>query len=250
MLLVQILSDLHLEFGGAEIKETNADVVVLAGDTHVGTKGVLWALENFKDKEVIYVMGNHEYYRKAIPKLTNKVKELTKGTNVHVLENDELVLDNVRFLGCTLWTDMQLFGNPHLSSLIAQQGMNDYKLIRVDPEYRKLKPADTIAYHHESKNWLDKKLKESDMKTIVVTHNGPSVLSVPARFSGDRLNAAFVSTMDNFIYERKPYMWIHGHTHDSCDYDIGETRVVCNPYGYKGYSTNKDFLSDLVFAIN
>ena len=84
---LQILSDLHIEFAPYEIVETDADVVILAGDIHLGDRGFKWAKENIRNKEVIYVLGNHEFYREATPRLFEKLKEKIKDTNIHVPEN-------------------------------------------------------------------------------------------------------------------------------------------------------------------
>lgn len=112
---IQLLRDLHIEFGSYRYPDVESDVVVLAGDIHTKTQGIQWALENITDKPVIYVLGNHEYYGKTYPKLIDTAKELAKGSNVHVLENEVLTLGGVNFLGCTLWTDFELFGDPRIA---------------------------------------------------------------------------------------------------------------------------------------
>ena len=95
---LHILSDVHVEFGPYDAPETDADVVVLAGDINVGRNGFDWAREQFPNKPVLYVLGNHEYYGEALPKFTDKLRELAEGTNVHILEQDSLTLDGVTFL--------------------------------------------------------------------------------------------------------------------------------------------------------
>ena len=122
---LHVLSDLHIEFGNFEIPVTNADVVILAGDIHVGTKGIEWATEAIKGIDVIYIIGNHEYYRGALPKLTDKINSISKHTNVHVLENDAITIGNVKFLGCTLWGDFHLLNNLDVSANTAAEKMND-----------------------------------------------------------------------------------------------------------------------------
>ena len=109
---LQILSDLHLEFAPCQIVNTDADVVILAGDIHLGDRGYKWAEQNIKNKEVIYVLGNHEFYKEATPRLFEKLKKETKGTNIHVLENESISIGGVKFLGCTLWTDFELLNSP------------------------------------------------------------------------------------------------------------------------------------------
>src|ERR1043165_2344612 len=84
---LHILCDLHLEFGSAKIPTTDADVVVLAGDIHLGREGRKWARSHFPDQPVIYVLGNHEFYRHSLPELTETLKRETDGSHIHLLEN-------------------------------------------------------------------------------------------------------------------------------------------------------------------
>ena len=238
---LHILSDLHIEFGKLELSKTNADVVILAGDIHVGEKGFAWAKENFGDQEVIYVLGNHEYYRGAIPKLTEKLKARSDGTNVHILENGALTIEGFQFLGCTLWSDFRLLNNLDIAVIGAQETMNDYRLIRLSPIYRKIRPSDTAIWHRKSRSWLKgelKKGKKEKKKTVVITHHAPSILSVPEQYKDDPLSASFASEMEKFIEETEADLWVHGHIHTSSDYHIGSTRVLCNPRGYADEPNN------------
>jgi Icc-related predicted phosphoesterase len=230
---LQILSDLHIEFAPYKFQQTDADIVILAGDIHLGDKGFKWASENIKDKEVIYVLGNHEFYREATPKLINKLRDKSKGTNIHVLENDSISIDGVRFFGCTLWTDFRLLNTMDISLAMAGQWMNDYKKIRVSPTYKKCRPSYTVVWHNRSKNWLFKKIqKYKESKIVVVTHHAPSIRSIPEKDRNDPLRAAYASNMDGVITSSKVILWIHGHIHTAFDYHIGETRIICNPLGY------------------
>ena len=108
---LHILGDLHLEFGAINIPATNADVIVLAGDIHVGREGLRWARKQFPGKPVVYVLGNHEFYRHSLPGLTETLKGETDGSHIHVLENSSVEINGYTFLGCTLWTDFQLSGD-------------------------------------------------------------------------------------------------------------------------------------------
>ena len=112
---LHVLSDIHIEFESFDAPATDADAVVLAGDIDIGRNGLDWALRQFPDKPVIYVLGNHEYYGKAIPRFTEKLREFAAGTNVHILEQEALSLDGATFLGCTFWTDFELFGDPRIA---------------------------------------------------------------------------------------------------------------------------------------
>ena len=248
---LHILSDLHIEFAKIDLPETNADIVILAGDIHIGQKGFAWAEENFKNQEVIYVIGNHEYYRGAIPKLTEKLKILSAGTNIHILENDALTIGNVRFFGCTLWSDFRLLNNLDIAIISAQDMMNDYRLIRLSPKYRRIKPSDTAIWHRKSRSWIEKELntgKNKKIKNVVITHHAPSNLSVPERYKNDPLSAAFASEMSDFISDTEIDLWVHGHIHDSSDYYIDKTRVLCNPRGY-AHEPNRDFIAGLTIDI-
>src|SRR5688572_22260382 len=144
---LQVISDLHQEFGFMDISFEGADLVILAGDINLGTKGIEWIKATITDIPVIYVLGNHEYYRGSYPKTLNKITELSYGTNVHVLENKSIVIDDVTFHGTTLWTDFELLGDPKINGSICQSNMNDYKLIRRDPSYSKLRSIDTYVIH-------------------------------------------------------------------------------------------------------
>jgi len=246
-LKIHILSDLHLEFAPFKPPTTKADIVVLAGDIHLGQKGLAWAKQSFPDKTVIYVLGNHEYYGNAIPKLTNKVREAS--SHVHILENERLDIEGFTFLGCTLWTDFKLFGDPRLAGYHAQTMMNDYHKIRVSPEFRKLRSIDTALFHSRSLSWLQNELLSvNPQKTIVITHHAPSSSSIPVRYRSDLLSAAFASALDDFVIKSGVKLWIHGHIHDYFDYKLGNTRVVCNPRGYPDenlFSFNPELVVEL-----
>lgn len=177
---IQIISNLHREFGTSDLSFDHADVVVLAGDVHIGTKGIEWIKKNIPDKPVIYVLGNHEYYRGSYPKTLHKIKAAAENSAISVLEDSFVDIDGVRFHGATLWTDFSLFGSPMAYGSLCQAQMNDYKKIRRDPSYSKLRSIDTYKIHQFSKQWLKESLERSEgMKNIVVTHHAPGLQSVP-----------------------------------------------------------------------
>lgn len=229
---IQILSDLHIEFHPFELTPTGADVIVLAGDINVGAAGVEWAIENIHGAQVVYVPGNHEYYRYAFPDLVTLMKSKTRGTHVHVLENDAVMIHGVRFLGCTLWTDFMLNGNPTLARFDAERALADYHAIRITAPHRKLKATDTTAAHEQSRAWLQRELADRDLPTVVVTHHAPATGSIADQYKTNPLNPAFISDLDDLVAHSGARCWIHGHTHARFDYTLGDTRVVCNPRGY------------------
>ncbi|MBD2091864.1 metallophosphoesterase [Microcoleus sp. FACHB-1515] len=246
---LHILSDLHLEFEAFTPPVTNADAIVLAGDIHVGKKGVEWAKTHFSNKPVIYVLGNHEFYGKAFPKHVIDLKKLAEGTNIHILENDRLTLDGITFLGCTLWTDFNLYGNPKVAGHQATQTMSDYRKIRVSSDYRKLRSIDTAIIHNKSLQWLSSELSDQQNQPIVViTHHAPSSRSLPDNRE-DLLNAAYASPLDCVVEQSQAALWVHGHLHQQQDYSIGKTRVLCNPRGYPD-ERNPHFIPNLVVELS
>jgi Icc-related predicted phosphoesterase len=229
---LQILSDLHIELAPCEFQRTDADVVILAGDIHLGQSGFKWALENITDQKVIYVLGNHEFYYEATPQLIRKLKQLSEGTHVYVLENNAVTIQGVRFLGCTLWSDFQLLGDMDVAIASAQLNSTDFQQIRMSPQYRKIKPSDTVVWHNKTRRWIAQEIESrKDGKIVIVSHHAPSIRSIPEKDRSNPLSAAFASNMDDFIKWTDAELWIHGHIHESFDYAIGKTRVVCNPLG-------------------
>jgi hypothetical protein len=176
----------------------------------------------------VYVAGNHEFYHQEYHQVRERLKS-SIGPMFHCLENDEVVINGVRFLGCTLWTDYALYHDVPAALKRAEDCMNDHRAIRYGN--RLFTPHDALQLHLESRAWLEGKLNEAfDGKTVVVTHHCPHPLSVHARYGNDPANAAFASDLSHLM--GKAVQWIHGYTHMSFDYAVRGTRVVCNPSGY------------------
>lgn len=234
---LHILSDLHLEFAAFVPPETDADVVVLAGDISNGTNGIVWARAMFPDKEILYVPGNHEFYGEERRATLKAMREAAHEQGIHLLDEDEVVIPrpngagNVRFLGCTLWTDFQLFGrNLKAEAMeIGQERLADFRLIREGDGL--FTPARSVELHEWALSWLQAKLDAPfDGKTVVITHHLPSEHSVVERFKTSLLSACFASEL-GYLYG-KMGLWVHGHTHDNLEYVENGTRVICNPRGY------------------
>jgi len=246
---IQLLSDLHIEFEYYAYPKTDADAVVLAGDIHTQDRGVKWALQEIKDKPVIYVLGNHDFYGESYPNLVEALKAITKNTNVHILENDLVTINGVNFLGCTLWTDFEIFGDASVSEVQCQQLMMDYRKIELASDSSMLRSVDTSAIHSRSVKWLKQTLEERKGEiNVVVTHHGPSIRSVPEMYLNDVTTAAYVSNLEDLIRRYKPNYWLHGHLHTSCDYMIDDCWVISNPKGYPE-SVNLDYLPDFCMDV-
>ena len=239
-----VLSDLHVEVAAFEPAGFDADLVVLAGDIHNGAQAPRWARRAFPDHPILFVPGNHEFYDGERAGVLEEMRCAARDSRVQLLENEETVIDGVRFLGCTLWTDFRAFEQPgRVPQLSAEQAMQacegliaDFFAIRTldGPTLRSFAPRDAAGLHARSRAWLERSLaRPFDGATVVVTHHLPSWRSVHPAFSQWVSNAAFVSHLDPLLGLAD--LWIHGHTHTSHRYRIGGAEVVCNPRGYPRY---------------
>jgi predicted phosphodiesterase len=235
---IRFLSDLHLEFMSPLHQSefvrrlpNDCDVLVLAGDI-AGATGLKRAFglfsRHFAGSTIIFVAGNHEFYGSSPGEVEDSLCPSGLPDNVHALEMGtvrvgSLGLDGQRFLGCTLW-----FPPPQTGD----------KLVLTD--YSAIEDFEPWVYERNAKSvqWLADNVRSGD---VVVTHHLPSHKSVHKMYAGNPQNDFFVCDMTKLIEERQPALWIHGHTHESCDYQIGATRVVCNPYGYFPSDTNNNF---------
>ena len=251
-MILNILSDLHLSLGPLKLPDTKADLVVLAGDVGRPNVAVPWA-SSFA-KPVLYVPGNHEFYGDTVAGTVKELKQMCAGTNIRVLANDEVIVEGVRFLGTTLWTDFILFGKGAKRAAAMEEAvrlMRDFSRIRAgETSEVPFTPADAAALFTIQAAWLESKLAEPfSGQTVVITHHAPSARSIHPRFADSLLNACFVSDAERLVDGERARLWIHGHTHDSFDYMLNGTRVVCNPRGYAKNGVNENPLFDPNLAI-
>ncbi len=246
-----LLSDLHLEFADLALPaRADFDVAVLAGDIRCPGSGAAdWVRRSRplrRARAVIMVAGNHEFYDSVLQSeqaAMQAAAERVDAPPLHLLDCSQVVVDGVRFLGCTLWTDFGLhIDTPQGRQSDSQRGMAqalqrmaDYRCIDwLDAGVRRrLRPQDTLAMHLHQRTWLQAALAESfDGPTVVITHHGPHRGSLAPRFAADWVSAAYLSELPASYFE-VPVLWLHGHTHCSHDYRVGGCRVVCNPRGYE-----------------
>jgi hypothetical protein len=249
---LNILSDLHLSLGTLDIPNNDADVVILAGDIARPRDAISWA-RGFT-KPVLYVLGNHEFYGGSITGTPDELKGLCAGTNIHVLDDEEVIIDGVRFLGTTLWTDFMLFGEGEQRAEAmgeALRFMHDFRKIRMSENSEALfTPAESAILFDAHAGWLNRKLAEPHAgPTVAITHHAPSRRSIHPRFTDSILNACFVSDAEHLVDGGRARLWIHGHVHDSVDYVLNGTRVVCNPRGYAKDGVNENPQFDANFLI-
>ncbi len=235
---ILILNDLHLEFHDFTPPTVHADIVILAGDLDIGIRGVVWAMKTFPKIPVLYINGNHEFYYNDFPGLITTQKKIAAGSNVHILEKEYFDYSDVRFFGCTLWTDFALNGNAALSMREASFVMPDFRVTWNEEEKRVLIPQDTAQECKKSTAWLKKQLFASKRKNVIITHHLPLANSIDPVFENDPINPAFASDLHDLIDTCSPRIWIHGHTHRICDYHYNKTRILCNPRGYPNESKN------------
>jgi Icc-related predicted phosphoesterase len=186
------------------------------------------------DKRLVVIPGNHEYYHAPGRDAVKKELASCEDINVASLLEGPWEAGGIRFIGAVGW-----FGtvNKQIRSQIA-----DFACIRdFDPE----------TWCRNDRRRLKKQLRKKALKTVVVTHHMPSPKSIHPRFEGSPLNPAFANDWEDLIVDYQPALWVHGHTHDSTDYVFGETRVVCNPFGYYGhYDQNPEFDPGLIVEMN
>jgi len=234
---IHFFSDVHNEMNTTfRYEETDADVVVMAGDIDIGNGGLRWALDNIKDKPVLYVLGNHEFYAQRHPELIAQLKQECTGTNVSVLEKDTVTINGVNFHGCTLWTDYGFNNEVLRDQAICKAMISDYSYILNSETGQKLIPERTVELHLASLQWLEQSLiHHSNERNVVITHHAPHPSSLPEHRRRGSIAAAYVTDLSNFITKHCPALWIHGHTHKVSHYSIGRCTVLCNPRGSGDY---------------
>ena len=241
---IQIISDVHLEFGNFDFLDNECDILIAAGDIGVGLEGLefLQTLE----KPVIYVAGNHEYWGYEVNELQDELIGMSKGSNVHYLEKKAVVIDGVRFLGCTMWTDFNECDDEEMMDDL-KSIMNDFRYISF--ENSTITPEKLIKINHDCKKWLERELaKKHEGPTVVVTHHAPTKKSW-AGDPDDYLKFAYCNQFEPLLKENQIDLWAHGHIHHTSDYKKHGVRVVCNPRGYVGYQTVSEFDAKKIYKI-
>ena len=277
---ISLVSDVHLEFGDLDIVNSdNAEVLILGGDICVAADLDMrdrrqtelgfarWRSEMIHEffercaanfPHVIYIMGNHEYYHSDFATALGEMRrKLAHLSNLYILEREIKVIDDVTFIGGTLWTDMN--NRDELTLYHMRTMMNDFRVIQnsavpvhfrtQDGEFKtrvaKFSPEDAVTEHVKMKEYIQvvsDMLGKNPNKYVVVGHHAPSRRSTHEMYAHDTImNGGYSSDLDQFIEDRPQIkLWTHGHTHHPFDYMIGETRVVCNPRGYSGYEARAD----------
>lgn len=259
------LSDLHLEFlpDGYRLPPiaSEFDVMVLAGDIYRPlNRSLKWLARErdggaFNGRPVIFVPGNHEFYKSHIAWQMPEAEQLAATLGISLLAPGCVTIGNVRFIGATLWTDYALNGDARFAKMTAQADLNDHRLIRFSEggKTTRFTPSHAEMLHRRDLAFILDRLAESHAgPTVVVTHHAPHPGSVADRYAGQALTAAFASDLSAIILKYQPELWIHGHDHGSHDYMVGRTRILSNQAGYPthfGTRENSDFNPSLVVQV-
>ena len=250
---IQILSDLHTEYSAYNFNiSPDTDVLILAGDIAYADniKNTLLSLAKSHDKlKILYVLGNHEFYGSSIKQVRKLISEI-KIPNVYILDNSSIELDDIVFIGSTLWSDIDKRFEYEIGKRI-----NDYNRIlceSAESNNGRLTPNETVSEFIINREYILSELtKYKDRKIVVITHHLPSFKSIHPKYANDRCNSAYASNLDGMILKYKPILFIHGHSHATSDYKIGDTRVVSNPRGYILYGKveNETFKDQFTITI-
>lgn len=245
---LQLFSDIHVEFSPNstfQIPTSDADLILLAGDIGEGLAGITWAAEQSQraGKPVIYVPGNHEYYRHDITRHDDTMREHAQNLGVLFLNGDALDHKGYRIIGTTLWTSFQDDGGKDdwFAMDQAKRGMADYHCIWMESIC--LRPRYTQVLHASAVRFIEQQLANSSFdKSVVVTHHAPSHRCCNPDFPFSPMTRAFSSAVDHLL--GKSALWLYGHTHASFDETLDGTRVISNQLGYPrernhGFDPNK-----------
>lgn len=266
---IALASDVHLEFGDLDFdNDSGADVLILGGDICVAADigqrdsynimGEHYKSNRFHDffqrccarfPHVIFIVGNHEHYHGDFAKTVPHFKDvLGYLPNLHILEKETWVLDDITFIGGTLWTDMNRRDNRTLHDIARM--MNDFRCVdnsAKTEDHRgwpgRFTTTDAANDHDAMVQFIRQTVAVNPSgRYVVVGHHSPSRLSTHPRYQGQFImNGGYSSQLDDFIQDHPQIkLWTHGHTHEDFDYMIAGCRILCNPRGYVNYEERAD----------
>lgn len=265
---IRVISDLHIDVNRHIPIEYDDDIfTVVCGDVSGYAEDTIeWVKNNVR--RGVFVEGNHIAYsgKYTIPESHAQLEYcFPLGEDVSYLNNSYKVVDEIVFVGGTLWTNFRL-GFPidinipekgieeaakyaQKNMAIAKVGMNDYRLNRLTDGL--LQPENTFFWFYETMETIANVCEKfSNKKIVVVTHHAPSARSLDERYVNSIPNPCYASDMDAFIEQNQNIaLWCHGHIHEATRYQIGNTEVVCNPRGYVSYGESCGFDKDLIVEI-
>ena len=225
---IRLLSDVHQEFYEDESLYSNKgeDVLVIAGDLDVGETNCWNALKRFADHvdHVVYVPGNHEYYRHDIATFDETIRRFGQGTNIHFLNPGIIRLGEVTFIGAALWSN---FGNDQFAQWHCARTISDFSVIKG------FNTDKCVNLYNKHSAYIKQSYEQMPGKKVIVTHFLPDAACIDAQYRGESMiNKYFANDLGSWIADLQDTTWLFGHTHSNVDITIGDTRVLANPYGY------------------
>lgn len=262
MTRIKIESDMHVDIykyytdKDYEVNLDGIDIYIIAGDAGEEKHSrdfIIKTASKYPNCQIVEVAGNHMAYKDNMEMCYFRREELMESlSNYHFLENSSASIHGYKIIGCCLWTDMNN-GDERISRYIGVS-LNDYYYVKYGKEDRVLTPYRTREIHRLSKEFIKQKLESSEQPCIVVTHHLPFI-DYDDRYNDKDLLFGYGSDMQTFIdnLEKKPIMWISGHTHRSRDFKKDGIRFVSNQHGYpsenldydKDGGYNKDFVIEI-----
>lgn len=240
---IRVISDLHLDVNYNYPISYDDDIfTVICGDISSDLDELAyWVKTNIK--QGVFVAGNHEGYKgKPVQEVYESLSRMFPLTSsVSFLNNSKKTVQDITFVGATLWTDFKLRNMKPVDMINAQYIINDYKYCNVleDKKIFPLCSEHTLEMFNTSLSYIGS-CKENNL--VVVSHHAPSEKSIDPNYKDSCVNAAFASNLQDFIAAHSNiHLWLHGHTHNACDYNIGQCRVINNPRGYVSYGESKSF---------
>lgn len=234
------ISDLHLtkREGWPAGQIPQADVAVVAGDVTEGlVEAVSWLGQHIRPHmRVVFIAGNHEFWGTVLGRVLEQGRIAAGIVGVDLLDCDAVVIDGVKFVGATLWTDYALFGELYRTSCEQQArfSMADHDRIGWQTQpWRRFRPEDARMLHGHAVSGLSHLMRQPhDGPTVIVTHHAPHPLSLAKDQRAQLISAAYASDMTLLIEAWRAELWVHGHTHHAVDYRVAGTRILSNPRGY------------------
>jgi predicted phosphodiesterase len=223
---IRLISDVHHEF--YEDKDLYAnkgeDVLVIAGDLNVGFDACSESLLKFDTPDLIYVPGNHEYYKTSTHEFDHKMQRFCALEHIHYLNPGWVCIGGVNFIGAALWTN---FRDDRIAQLSAAGRISDFSIIsgHTTESAKRLYNLHLAYIKHMYAQVCGPK--------VIVTHFLPATECISPQYRGTNLlNNYFANDLGEYISTLENTTWLFGHTHDLVDVTINTTQLVANPYGY------------------
>lgn len=239
---LHVLSDVHDDHQRGQSghawmppRDVDADVTIVAGDIagRLSRMGRSWIEGLPQGRPVIVVAGNHDFWGGSLDNEIQKTHDRLTRNDVHILDGDSVTIGGTRFVGGTLWSDYECYGDAWRSHRAANEMMNDLRRIRMAGGTRRATTHDLLEENLRQRDAITALLETPHAgPTVVVTHHAPSPRSLRHGRATEALDGAYASDLEPLIRRTQPELWVHGHIHARRDYMIGHTRIVANPLGY------------------